>query len=435
MSLRQEWVLDNKSSSHTGRASPSSQPPFHDVAGAVLASDLLTSSFQPLCDSINGFIYGYEALARLKTGALQVGIDEIFKSAHLTGKMKKLDEVCLENAMRLAKIAGIGPGTRLFVNISPMSITDAEADTARLDGIAAQWGLSPSDIVLEIMEDVSLTSHGEALRAFSILKKMGYKIAIDDFGSGYAGLQTLSVIRPDFVKIDRSLIFDMDRILLKRRIVESIITACHKCGIKTVAEGLERAEEVETALDIGVELLQGYYISRPAPDLATSPINIPLKSRRASISLTSKFRSAADIVLIGDIAIKGATISHTATVMEAFDIFISNQELKSLPVLEDSRICGLLQRTRFLENEILGKYGYGMHLNKRKTVCQLMESRARPTRSVIRIRFDSSSVTGQGLSFSTFGPAGMGPKYFATSRLAAAGSKSPAMHRLASPGW
>ncbi|MBV6341885.1 EAL domain-containing protein [Candidatus Magnetobacterium casensis] len=100
-----------------------------------------------------------------------------------------------------------------------------------------------------------------------VLKGKGYKIAIDDFGAGYGGLKMLSIIEPDFVKIDRHFISNMDKALVKYNLVDAIATACHRLGIKVIAEGIETEHELRLVVNMDIELLQGFLLKRPSPML------------------------------------------------------------------------------------------------------------------------------------------------------------------------
>ena len=200
-------------------------------------------------------------------------------------------------------------------------------------------------------------------------RERGYKIAIDDFGAGYGGLKMLSVIEPDFVKIDRHFISNIDKAIVKFNLVDSIASACHRIGIKIIAEGIEQEEELKVVMNMGIDLLQGYYLCKPSPIINGDRSEIPiLHGKKANCCSTN-----GEQCFIGDIAQRIDPISPSAHLTAAFNRFIRNPELRSLPVVEDDRVIGMVHRNRFLENNILGKYGYGMHLNATKCIADIME--------------------------------------------------------------
>ena len=92
------------------------------------------------------------------------------------------------------------------------------------------------------------------------------QIAVDDVGSGFASLDTVAEVRPDYIKIDLKLIRDINFNSLKRNIVQAIITFCRQSGILTVAEGIEERAELQTVRDLGVDAVQGYLLGKPSPE-------------------------------------------------------------------------------------------------------------------------------------------------------------------------
>ena len=97
-----------------------------------------------------------------------------------------------------------------------------------------------------------------------MLRRLGYRIAVDDLGAGYAALGALAMLEPDVVKLDMSLVRDLDRHPTKRRVVGAIATLCRELGSKVVAEGVETAIERKVLVELGIDLLQGYLFAKPA---------------------------------------------------------------------------------------------------------------------------------------------------------------------------
>ena len=132
-------------------------------------------------------------------------------------------------------------------------------------------------MVLEVTERASLEQVGDVQGAMARLRKLGYRIAVDDLGAGYAGLSSFSQLEPDVVKLDMSLIRDIDASKRKTSIVRSMIAVCARdLGTKVVCEGVETEAEHNTLQGIGATLLQGYLFGRPerefgSPNLAAAP--------------------------------------------------------------------------------------------------------------------------------------------------------------------
>lgn len=336
----------------------------------LLDNNSLTTHFQPIFSSKDGTVYGYEALTRIKEDKRNINIGELFKKAILTDTISSLDVKCRGNAISLASSLGINHiNAYLFINICPEALMDSAHSVGITDELADEWGISRERIILEITEESAVHNCKLFKEAVVYYKKRGYKIAIDDFGAGYGGLKMLSVIEPDFVKIDRHFISNMDKATVKFNLVDSVASACHRLGIKVIAEGIEQEEELKVVLNMGIDLLQGYYLYKPSPILNGDRAEIPiLHSKKANCCATN-----GEQCFIGDIAHRIDPMPPSAHLTAAFNRFIKNPELRSLPVVEDDRVVGMLHRNRFLENNILGKYGYGMHLNATKCITDIME--------------------------------------------------------------
>ncbi|HAK88122.1 MAG: hypothetical protein A2077_02885 [Nitrospirae bacterium GWC2_46_6] len=336
----------------------------------LLDNDSLTTHFQPVFSAKDGSVYGYEALTRIKEDKNSTNIGDLFKKAIQTNIISSLDVQCRENAIKLSSSLGINSrNSYLFLNVCPEALMDTAHSTGITDEFAEEYGISKDKIILEITEESAIHNYNLFKQTVLYYQKRGYKIAIDDFGAGYGGLKMLSLIEPDFVKIDRHFISNIDKATIKFNLVDSIATACHKIGIKVIAEGIEEEEELKVIMNMGIELLQGFYLHRPSPVLNGDKATIPvLHDRRNTCCIKGE-------CLIGGIADNVSPIHPSANITAAFNRFIKEPEIRGMPVVEEQseRIVGMLHRNRFLENNVLGKYGYGMHLNATKQIDALME--------------------------------------------------------------
>jgi diguanylate cyclase (GGDEF)-like protein len=330
----------------------------------------LTVHFQPIFSSVDGSVYGYEALTRIKQYSPFASISELFQKAKQTEIISNLDVRCRENAIRQAVARGIRDrNAYLFINICPETLVDRAHRDGLTDEYVDRWGFQKEHIILEITEESAIDKFTIFKKAVDYYRRKGYKIAIDDFGAGYGGMKMLSIIEPDYVKIDRHFISNIDKANTKYNLVECIATACHRLGIRVIAEGIERAEELDTVINMDIEMLQGFYLKEPYPTLNGDRLSMPLPPRRRIAARCGQDNHCD----VGAIARKVAPTHPEASVLDTFSRFIKNPDLRSLPVVEGERIVGMLHRSRFLENHILGKYGYGFALNQYKTVGLLME--------------------------------------------------------------
>ena len=330
----------------------------------LIAGDRLISHFQPIFSAVDGSIFGYEALARL-TGELSgVDISGLFTSAAENQCLCALDIACRETALRSAAAAGCLGDRFLFLNICPETLMDPQHRAGRTDRLIEEYKLCKAQIVLEITEEFAVKDYQLFAKAVAYYREQGYKIAIDDFGAGYGGLKMLSLIEPDFVKIDRHFVSHMDRALVRYNLVDSIATACHRMGIKVVAEGIERQEDLNVLIEMGIDYLQGYHLARPSAEPSSEAVALPCREE--------SFSSAVDTVFVGDIARRVEPIDPSTAALHILERFMQESHLKGLPVVKDEQVLGMLVRNLFLEKELLGRFGYGLALSTYKTAAQLM---------------------------------------------------------------
>jgi EAL domain-containing protein (putative c-di-GMP-specific phosphodiesterase class I) len=217
----------------------------------------LDLAFQPVIDLQRGVVVGYEALARL-AGPPSAPPDRWFAAAAGEGLAARLEAAVLERA--LPTRSALPPDCFLSVNLNPNMVLDR---TVR--AVLDEAGELPG-VVLELTEHDRIHDYSALRRALTRLRASGVNVAMDDAGAGYAGLASLLALRPDLVKIDRTLISGIDVDPVKRELVELLGTMAGRMDAWVLAEGIERREELDTLVRLGVPLGQGFLLGRPAPD-------------------------------------------------------------------------------------------------------------------------------------------------------------------------
>ncbi len=221
----------------------------------TLALKTLRMAYQPIVSWKMRRVVGYEALLRTSASALREP-EALIDAATSVGRQSEIGRAV--RAAVASSAAALPPGIDLFVNVNPQELVDdALYDPAGpLSAIAAR-------VVLEITERASLSSVPDVRGRVARLKRMGFRIAIDDLGAGYAGLASFAQLEPSVVKIDMALVRDVHRNELKAKLVGSMASACRELGITVVAEGVELPAERDALADLGCELLQGFLFARP----------------------------------------------------------------------------------------------------------------------------------------------------------------------------
>jgi EAL domain-containing protein (putative c-di-GMP-specific phosphodiesterase class I) len=219
------------------------------------ALDGIWIAYQPIVCWSRREIYGYEALLRSTEPSLPNPL-AVIDAAERLGRVHDLGRVARRGAV--APFARLPPNASLFLNLHPHDLSDDQLDVAETE-LSAVAGR----VVLEVTERASLHHIKDVPARIAALRARGFRIAIDDLGAGYAGLNTFALLEPEVVKIDMALVRDIDSTPTKQSIVRSVTTLCRDLGMLCVAEGIETAAERDTLVAIGLDLFQGYLFARP----------------------------------------------------------------------------------------------------------------------------------------------------------------------------
>ena len=274
---------------------PQYQAVFHlkDLPMSLVESAIQEKSIYPLAK----FLYAFESLIRINATlvnellqeessihleATHLKPDVLFGIAHEVKLSLELDQTCLRKA--ISQFQGV-PG-KLLANILPRNFYHIDR--------FQEWFPADKEIIFEVSESEAIGNLSLLLEAKKKLSHRRFSIAIDDFGMGYAGLDRILEIRPQVVKLDRSLIENIHEEKAKQAYVKGLVATTRMTKSLLLAEGVEKIEELRTLQDLGVELVQGFLLHRPEPIEAiqssmkgTTAPGVPLSRKK------SKFPSAA----------------------------------------------------------------------------------------------------------------------------------------------
>lgn len=223
-------------------------------------------AFQPIVDVRNREIISYEALVRGPRGEPS---SEVF--AHVPPKkFPVFDELCRQKAIWLASRLKIP--NRLNLNLAPPGIYEVDMSITATFHASINSGIPVENIVFEVLESENLTDQRNLLQYLRVIQDFGFKTAIDDFGVGYSGLKLLVQYQPNFIKLDRELISNIQNNFVKQSVFLGIQQICRPLAIEIIAEGVETSGEYHWLMEAGISMFQGYYFARPAfealPDVA-----------------------------------------------------------------------------------------------------------------------------------------------------------------------
>jgi signal transduction histidine kinase/EAL domain-containing protein (putative c-di-GMP-specific phosphodiesterase class I) len=219
------------------------------------ALDSLWIAFQPIIRVADQSAYGYEALLRTSEPAFPHP-GALLDAAERLGELRRLGRVIRDKAVE--PLFGTPDELALFINLHPEDLLDPFLFDP--GSLLARLG---SRVVLEITERAALDSIKDARGKIAEARALGFRIAVDDLGAGYAGLSSFALLEPDLVKLDMSLVRDVNDSTMKRKLVGSMASLCKEMGSLIVAEGVETAEERDTLVELGCDLLQGYRFGKP----------------------------------------------------------------------------------------------------------------------------------------------------------------------------
>ncbi|MEO7502529.1 MAG: EAL domain-containing protein [Gemmatimonadaceae bacterium] len=230
----------------------------------TLRTGALYIDYHPIVVADTKEIFGYEALARGTMRSMRRP-EVMFEVAAQSDMIWELSRLCRNTAIRGMK-ARLEKGQLLFINVDPHDFTDPAFTEIDMDVP------DPSRVVLEITERTAIKDYPKFRGRLKDFRDRGYRFAVDDAGSGYAGLGSIANLEPDFIKLDISLINCIHENFIKQNLVETMVRFANDQGAKVIAEGVELAEEFETVKQLGAHLVQGFYLHPPGPGPVAPPV-------------------------------------------------------------------------------------------------------------------------------------------------------------------
>lgn len=236
-------------------------PEGRDQVMRLIENELVVSVYQPIVDLERSAVAGREALARPMPDAGFKGPMELFdtaEQAHLTWEVERVTRWAAVRGF-----SGVTDHSRVFVNASPAVIADDRLTDDLLNSVSKVPGLTPSRVVVEVTERAENGCTDVIVARAEELRRAGFEIAVDDVGAGTSGLNRIMAIRPDWIKLDRDLITGIDSDRAKRNLIRFLVSFGRLSGLRVIAEGIERRDELSALLDLGVVYGQGFHLAKP----------------------------------------------------------------------------------------------------------------------------------------------------------------------------
>ena len=231
----------------------------------IIRRKRVTTLFQPIVWAQQGTVFGYEVLTRGAPNSSFRNSDMLFGFARDAKLAWALETVALENALKRLRSFDL-TGRKYLLNLEAEMFEESEF---RIHEMVSFFSEHRGHFVFELTERAAIEDYAVFRRLLDEFRDKGIEVAIDDAGSGYASLEAIAALAPDYLKITKGLVSTLADEPIKQDLVKMLVDLAGKIGAKTLAEGLETVEEYEWCRDLGVDLLQGYYLAHPQDEPRT----------------------------------------------------------------------------------------------------------------------------------------------------------------------
>lgn len=339
--------------------------PLYDEFRWILEKGKISTLYQPVIDFQHGDVIGWEAFSRGPRGGFFEPPQTLFQLAAELGCTFDLETLCRDKALQ--GLGPIGPHQKLFLNNFCNDASAPGFSASQLLDIIAPHGLTPQNVVLEFAERQGFRDMNLFYKAIENFRREGFAIAIDDVGSGDSSLHNLTQIRPDYIKIDISLIDGIDSNPYHRSMVETLVFLAGKLNASIIAVGIETDTELSSLVSMGVDGGQGNLIGPPATAVSAKSVTIPAKTwyTPANTAGWHTFSPVRELVR------PTCSVSPGTTVKEVKAMLADQPPQTSVAVVNACRPVGLLMQytmDRHLSTQ------FGMSLYYHREVGRIMDS-------------------------------------------------------------
>ena len=333
----------------------------------IIRDEAITPVFQPIVSLRDGSVLGYEALSRGPAGTEMESPDMLFQVAEAVKEIWELERLCRAKALAAMQYSQVD--SMLFLNVNPSVAEDVKFQKGFTKDYLGQFGIEPDRVIFEITERSASQNIDEFKRIISYYKGQQYKIAIDDAGAGYSGLNLITDLNPHYLKLDMQLIRGIDRDTVKQALVKSLQEFAKVTGTYLIAEGIETREELEKLIHIGVRYGQGYYIRRPVPGIKGVPEDVVAVIRDINKKKNHLYGYSLSDVYIGNLSFPAPSVNEQVLVQDAHAMLMTSGA-QGFCVTNAGVVKGVVTRQAVSE-AVSGLYGYS--LNAKKPVSSIMD--------------------------------------------------------------
>ncbi|WP_417689854.1 EAL domain-containing protein [Roseibium sp.] len=291
--------------------------------------DATCYAFQPIADFGTGVVYGYEALLRHHE-SLGFGTHaELFDAAWESGILPELEAALLAAALDAYSKLPTARGTKLFFNLDGRDLGAGEDRRVRLGDIVTSKGFSPTQVCLELCETHRNGTSEITDHVLNNLRRTGFMFVLDDFGKGFSELRLIHDLGPDYIKIDRFFLNGIETDARRKLFVTTVANLAHVLGARVIAEGVETEREFKACRDAGCDLVQGFYVAEPFIEKRDARLFYD-HVRVSSMGTTRKEEERR----IRNELQQLSTVNHDGSMSTLLDMFLTDQEVSLVPVID-----------------------------------------------------------------------------------------------------
>jgi len=338
----------------------------------IIENKQIKTVFQPIISLRDGSVLGHEALSRITCESEIKNADMLFNIAGECKRLWELELLCRTTALEAAYKFMIPPySKKLFINVNPNTLHDENFRTGFTREFLMQYEIAPHNVIFEITERNVITDMKGFMTTIDHYKGQEYRIAIDDAGAGYSGLNLISDVNPNYIKIDMKLIRGIDSDSLKYALVKGLVEFSKASNINLIAEGIETYEELDTLVSLGVQYGQGYLIQRPDEEVRDVRAEVLQVLKKINMKKNHIYQSSISDIYVRNLCTYTDTITSREKVSDVYEIFTHNPECFGLCVVENEMPVGIVTREK-LALKLSGNYGYALYQNK--LISKLMDN-------------------------------------------------------------
>ncbi|MGE4486088.1 MAG: GGDEF domain-containing protein [Oscillospiraceae bacterium] len=328
---------------------------------SILEHKLITTVFQPIVSLRDGKVYGYEALSRGPQGTDLHMPKRLFEMAERFDQLWELELVCRSKAIET--VYGLQARMKLFLNVNPNIMHDVKFKQGFTKEYLNRYFINPQDIIFEITENVEVDNTKDFKSTVQHYKNQDYRIAIDDAGAGYSGLNMISDVHPHFIKLDLNLIRNIDKDITKQSLVRGMLEFASLSNSYLIAEGIETEDELLKLIEIGVHYGQGYFIQKPNPAVLPIRGEIIRTIHEANRKINHIWDRRLSDINIGNICRAVRTVNAGILTVQIYEMIKNDCTLPGFCVTEADSVVGVITRQE-LFRYISGQYGYNLYSKK-----------------------------------------------------------------------